>query len=265
MADSHRWRPQAGRGRQRWTGLLVVAALIGAGLTDSSQGSRGAAQEHTIALTSASGQVLLRRRSTLQADYPALAAWLETQANLAYCGVASSVVALNSLAVPAPQAEGYGRYRFWTQTNLFTPATLPFVKAHQVAREGMTLSQLQGLVQAVLPQRSPTQVRSGSARVARYHGLNLSLEQFRLLLRRNLANPADRLLVNYDRRLVDQQGGGHIAPVAAYEPHSDRVLILDVARYRYPAVWVETRKLWAATRSVDSASGLSRGLVWIEP
>ena len=245
--------------------MFVVAALIGAGLADSSPGNRAAAQEEAIALNSAKGQALLRRRSTLQADYPSLAGWLETQANLAYCGVASSVVALNSLAVPAPPAEGYGRYRFWTQTNLFTPATLPFVNGQQVAREGMTLSQLQGLMQAVLPQRPDAQPRSAIGQVARYHGLNLSLEQLRLLLRRNLANPADRLLVNYDRRLVDQQGGGHIAPLAAYEPHSDRVLILDVARYRYPAVWVETRKLWAAIRSVDRASGLSRGLLWIEP
>ena len=246
-----------------------MALLVAAGLTDGSQGSRGAAQEQAIALTSASGQALLRRRSTLQADYPSLAEWLETQANLAYCGVASSVVALNSLAVPAPPAEGYGRYRFWTQANLFTPATQPFVQAQQVARQGMTLSQLHGLVQAVVPQRpesqSPVAARRGSGRVARYYGHNLSLEQFRLLLRRNLANPADRLLVNYDRRLVDQQGGGHIAPLAAYEPGSDRVLILDVARYRYPAVWVETSKLWAAIRSVDSTSGLSRGLLWIEP
>lgn len=246
-----------------------MAILFAASLTDGSLGSRGAAQEQAIALTSASGQALLRRRSTLQADYPSLAAWLETQANLAYCGVASSVVALNSLAVPAPPAEGYGRYRFWTQANLFTPATQPFVQAQQVARQGMTLSQLHGLVQAVLPQRPESQGQvlagRGSGRVARYYGNNLSLEQFRLLLRRNLANPADRLLVNYDRRLVDQQGGGHIAPLSAYEPHSDRVLILDVARYRYPAVWVETSKLWAAIRSVDSTSGLSRGLLWIEP
>lgn len=58
--------------------------------------------------------------SRQRADYGALAETFLTQANVAYCGVASSVMVLNSLAVPAPAASGYGRYRFWTQDNLFS-------------------------------------------------------------------------------------------------------------------------------------------------
>jgi hypothetical protein len=42
------------------------------------------------------------------------------------------------------------------------------------------------------------------------------------------------------------------------------VLILDVARYRYPAVWVTTPDLWRAIRSIDTSSGRSRGVVIIE-
>jgi hypothetical protein len=72
-------------------------------------------------------------------------------------------------------------------------------------------------------------------------------------------------LANYDRRALGQKGGGHISPLAAYDPDQDRVLILDVARYRYPAVWVTTPDLWRAIRSIDTSSGLSRGLVIIEP
>jgi len=270
------WRDRAGQGM--FLALLLAGGINGAGgtTTGSVAGSASAIpagmapaiaqaaapipgasaapppEPLPVPLASPAGQALLRRRATLSADYPPLAQWYETQANLAYCGVASSVTLLNSLAIPAPAAEGYGSYRFWTQTNLFVPASAPFVQARQVAREGMTLSQLQGLLRAIL---------GDGARVERYHGLQLNLEQFRLLLRRNLADPSDRLLVNYDRRLVGQQGGGHIAPLAAYDPIEDRVLILDGARYRYPAVWVATRQLWAATRGIDRSSGLSRGLV----
>lgn len=207
----------------------------------------------TIAMDSPAGQELLLKPRTRRADYAALVQWYETQANLAYCGAASSVMVLNSLGVAAPKAEGYGANRFWTQTNLFTvPASRNFVEASRVAREGMTLEQLHGLLTSV-----------GTA-VRRYHGENLSLEQLRWLLRRGLAERSDRLLANYDRRALGQKGGGHISPLAAYDPDQDRVLILDVARYRYPAVWVTTRDLWQAIRSVDTSSGRSRGVLIIE-
>jgi hypothetical protein len=161
---------------------------------------------------------------------------------------------LNSLAVAAPKADGYGTNRFWTQTNLFTvPTSRSFVEASRVAREGMTLEQLHGLLASV------------GTGVRRYHGESLSLEQLRWLLRRGLSERTDRLLANYDRRALGQKGGGHISPLAAYDPDQDRVLILDVARYRYPAVWVATPDLWRAIRSIDTSAGRSRGLVIIEP
>ena len=206
-----------------------------------------------IAMDSPAGQELLLKQRTRRADYAALVQWYETQANLAYCGVASSVMVLNSLAVAAPKAEGYGTNRFWTQANLFTvPASTSFVEASRVAREGMTLEQLHGLLASV------------GTGVRRYHGENLSLEQLRLLLRRGLAERSDRLLANYDRQALGQKGGGHISPLAAYDPDQDRVLILDVARYRYPAVWVSTPDLWRAIRSIDTSSGRSRGVLIIE-
>ena len=206
-----------------------------------------------IPMASSAGMELLLKPRTRRADYGALVQWYETQANLAYCGVASSVMVLNSLAVAAPKAEGYGTNRFWTQTNLFTgPASRSFVEAARVAREGMTLEQLHGLLTSV------------GARVQRYHGENLSLEQLRWLLRRGLIEGSDRLVANYDRRALGQTGGGHISPLAAYDPDHDRVLILDVARYRYPAVWVATPDLWRAIRSVDTSSGRSRGVLTIK-
>ncbi|GDX75285.1 hypothetical protein LBMAG41_03610 [Cyanobium sp.] len=229
--------------------LAAASVVRGAGARPSNS-VRPAQAPALIPLTSAAGQALLTRAGTLRADEPSLAQWFETQANLAFCGAASAVMVLNSLGQPAPQAAGYGSYRFWTQTNLFeATASQRFVNAAVVAREGMTLEQLDGLL------------ASQGLRVNRYHGDRLTLPQLRLLLRLNLADPGDRLLANYDRSALGQKGGGHISPLAAYDPRKDRVLILDVARYRYPAVWVSTEALWAALRTVDRSSGLSRGLV----
>ncbi len=231
---------------------LLAFALAGQ-LAARAQPAAPAAGAALVPLMEPAGMALLVR-SQERADYGPLAEQFLTQANLAYCGVASAVMVLNSLAVPAPAVPGYGSYRFWTQTNVFDPpASRAFVRTEQVAREGMTLEQLHGLLQAHGPS------------VARYYGDQLSLEQFRGLLRRNLAQPGDRLLVNYDRKALGQAGGGHISPLAAYDSPSDRVLILDVARYRYPSLWVPVADLWRAIRTVDSSSGRSRGLITVAP
>ncbi|MFN9386052.1 MAG: phytochelatin synthase family protein, partial [Cyanobacteriota bacterium] len=97
--------------------------------------------------------------------------------------------------------------------------------------------------------------------VRRFHGDQLSLEQFRQLLREGLRDRRDRLVVNYLRSGIAQKGSGHISPIAAYDSRSDRVLILDVARYRYPAVWVKAEALWRAMGEIDKDSGQSRGLL----
>jgi hypothetical protein len=44
--------------------------------------------------------------------------------------------------------------------------------------------------------------------------------------------------VNYQRGALGQKESGHISPLAAYNAASDRFLILDVAAYKYPPVWV---------------------------
>ena len=203
----------------------------------------------TIPLPEPQGQTLLLQ-SVDRADYGPLAEQFLTQANLAYCGVASAVMVLNSLAVPAPLVAGYGSYRFWTQENVFTPESSRAVLSPElVARQGMTLEQLRAML------------ASHGLQARAIHGDRLSQAQFRLLLRSNLREPGDRLLVNYDRRALGQAGGGHISPVAAYHAPTDRVLILDVARYRYPSVWVPLADLWEAIRTTDSSSGRSRGVV----
>lgn len=247
--ESHRHpaRPRHGR----WLAAALVVGLWAAADGGGNQGWASPAPP-LIPLKDPAGQELLRRANA-SSDQGPLAQWLETQANLAYCGVASAVIALNSLAVPAPPVPGYGRYRFWTQTNVFSiPGSRGFVRPEVVEREGMTLAQLHGWLAG-----------RADLLVERFHGDQLSLAQWRSLLRRSLRDPGDRLLVNYLRSALGQEGGGHISPVAAYDTASDRVLILDVSRYRYPAAWVSSEALWQAMRTTDTGSGRSRGLLLI--
>ncbi|MEA5414923.1 phytochelatin synthase family protein [Synechococcus sp. BA-132 BA5] len=226
-------------------GLVLLSLALAAPL------AAGRLRAAPIPLMEPAGMELLVA-SGARADYGPLAEQFLTQANLAYCGVASAAMVLNSLAVPAPTVPGYGRYRFWTQENVFAvPAGSQVVSAEVVRRQGMTLAELAALL------------ASHGVKAEAIHGDRLSLEQFRALLRTNLSQPGDRLLANYLRPALGQAGGGHIAPLAAFHAPSDRVLILDVARYRYPSVWVPVADLWKAIRTLDSTSGRSRGLVTI--
>ena len=55
-----------------------------------------------------------------------------------------------------------------------------------------------------------------------------------------------------------------ISPLAAYDAKVDRFLILDVARYKYPPVWVKTSDLFDAMNTTDAANdNKTRGYVLV--
>ncbi len=193
-----------------------------------------------IPLSEPEGLGLLKNSKDL-ADYGYLIRSYITQANLAYCAVASSVMVLNSLAIPAPKVNGFRGYRFWTQENIFNDQTIavPFEPA-KVHRQGH------------------------GVKVSRRHADTFGATSLRRLINNSLGDPNDRLIVNYYRPVLNQKGAGHFSPVAAYDEASARVLILDVARYRYPSVWVRVVDLLSAMQTPDFASGSQRGLLLIK-
>jgi hypothetical protein len=69
--------------------------------------------------------------------------------------------------------------------------------------------------------------------------------------------------INYLRQEIGQERGGHISPLAAYNELTDRFLIMDVSRYKYPPVWVKTADLWKAMNTVDSTAAKTRGFVFV--
>lgn len=56
-----------------------------------------------------------------------------------------------------------------------------------------------------------------------------------------------------------QTGTGHFSPVGGYHAESDMVLILDVARFKYPPHWVPLPLLWEAMNTTDEKTGQQRG------
>lgn len=204
-----------------------------------------------IPFTSTEGEnLLLNSRS--KADYFLLSNQFVTQVNQAYCGVASSVMVLNALGVAAPEAPQYQPFKVFTQDNFFTrKATQQVVSSEAVSKRGMTLAQLGGLL------------TSHGAKVKVYYGEDVGLARFRALLIQNLSVRDNFVIINYLRKTIGQERGGHISPIAAYSQKTDRFLILDVSRYKYPPVWVKTVDLWQAIRTIDSDSGKTRGFVLV--
>jgi Phytochelatin synthase len=204
-----------------------------------------------INFNSEEGEKLLIGSQSREDFFP-LSTQFITQVNQAYCGVASIVMALNSLGIEAPEAPQYKPYRVFTQENFFNnKATQQVISAEVVSRQGMTLEEMGKLIS------------SYGAKAKVYHASNTNINEFRKLAAENLNQKENFILVNYLRREIGQEKGGHISPIAAYNAQSDRFLILDVSRYKYPPVWVKTADLWKAMNTQDSTSGKSRGFVFI--
>lgn len=176
-----------------------------------------------------------------------------TQHNQAYCGVASIVMVLNGLQIPAPEAPQYSPYRVFTQENFFNnEATRKVLAPEVVSRMGMTLKQIGQFL------------GSYGVKVKVYHAGDTNLQVFKKLASENLKQPGNFVLVNYLRKEIGQEKGGHISPLAAYNEKTDRFLIMDVSRYKYPPVWVKTADLWKAMATTpDPTSGKTRGFVFV--
>ena len=86
-------------------------------------------------------------------------------------------------------------------------------------------------------------------------------EAIRREIARNLATGDDYVLVNYARKALGQQGGGHISPLGAYDETSDSFLIMDVNPNRAPWVWVGAGDLIRAMRTFDTVE--NRGYLLI--
>ncbi len=176
----------------------------------------------------------------------------ESQADQTYCGIASAVTVLNSLDVTAPSSPAIYPYRRFDESNIFTDAVLAIKAPKMVHLGGLTLDEL-GQV-----------ISSFGVQVAVHHADSpLDLDGFRTLTAAALADPDARVIVNFQRKLLGETGEGHHSPLGAYDAASDRFLLLDVARYRLPPIWVSAADLWAAMNTDDTDANAKRGFLII--
>jgi hypothetical protein len=191
--------------------------------------------------TSTEGQRLLAE-SAHKTDHAQLRPFLHSQRRRAFCGPATAAAVVNAALNPSKPV---------TQSSLFA-TTAPDTKSElAVSLSGLTLEELAALL------------RAHGLVVRTVHAEHSDIAAFRTDARAVLAEPRAFMVVNYDRRVLKQAGAGHISPVGAYHIATDRLLVMDVATYRYPHTWVPLDKLWAAMDTVDSDSGRTRGYLLV--
>jgi hypothetical protein len=204
-----------------------------------------------ISLNSEAGEKLLLESQARQ-SYWNLSIQFVTQKTQSYCGVATIVMVLNALGSPAPSSPEYEPYRVFTQDDFFNAETEKVRPQSLIAQRGMTVDQIGGLLGVYAVEESV------------HHAADTDIDTFRQQAMRYLSAKDHYVIVNYLRFSLGEERGGHISPLAAYDSESDRFLVLDVARYKYPPVWISTADLFAAMSTPDrDNSGRSRGFVLV--
>jgi hypothetical protein len=225
--------------------VAMTAALASAGIGwyafSAPPASHLALPADLIDATSAQGQQLLDATAA-KTDYDQLNPYFVSQSRRAFCGAASSAIVINAALHQQPPV---------TQETLFTPAVSAIRSELSVSFTGLTLDQLANII------------RAHGLQVHVVHAAQSSLESFRDTARAALAEPMTFLIINYDRATLQQEGAGHISPVGAYSPGTDRMLVLDVAAYKYPYTWVPASRLWNALNTIDPDSGQTRGYLLV--
>ena len=197
------------------------------------------------------GEVYFAESDAHEAYFP-LADNFLTQKTQSYCGVASIVMVLNALGLPAPAVPEYEPYRTFTQDNVLSERTDAVLPRETLARQGMTLDQIGGIL-ALEPVKAEI-----------HHASESSVDEFRKLASAYLREPGHFVIVNYLRKALGEERGGHISPLAAYDGKADRFLVLDVARYKYPPVWAKTADIFAAMNTPDAVNdNKTRGFVLV--
>jgi len=185
-------------------------------------------------------------------QYYLIVSGLDAQINQVYCGLATSAAIINSLRFlhqfPLPIDPIYAPYHYATQTDLFNECVIEEVMLDGSSiwkyPMGVTLSQVEKLLGCFLEGWEVEKVNVDPNTV--------TLEMMRDDMKNALAEESSRVLINYNRKGVGQDGGGHFSPIGSYHPPSDSFLIMDVAKYKYPPVWAKAEALHKSLASIDT-------------
>lgn len=203
-----------------------------------------------VAFSSKQGRFLLAQalqENSLKSYFP-LAENFITQSEPAFCGLGSLAMCFNALGMD-PGRNWKGVWRWYDEAMLECCTSL-----NSYQDDGMSFDDYGDLS------------RCNGCNTLQWRADESNLEHFRSIVQQvtqedsSSADQTLRLLtISYQRRILNQTGDGHFSPVGAYVPSEDMVLVMDVARFKYPPHWVPLELLWEAMLSINEWNGRSRG------
>lgn len=215
--------------------------------------------ENLIALSSTQGKILFREAlefGDMESYFP-LAEQFITQSEPSYCSLSTLAMVLNALNYD-PKKIWKGSWR-WVSEEMFHCETKSICghTLEKVQKQGLNFAEFESLAKCHGVKISSHRVCHNSEHVCG----SIGLSKFRNnIIETSKNNDASKFIVaNFSRKFLNQTGDGHFSPIAGYHRGKDMVLILDVARFKYPPYWVSTKDLWDAMAVQDVSTGLTRG------
>ncbi|CAN1192916.1 Glutathione gamma-glutamylcysteinyltransferase 1 [Linum perenne] len=172
-----------------------------------------------------------------------LISFYQTQSEPAYCGLASLSMVLNALAID-PGRKWKGPWRWFDESMLDCCEPLERVKA-----VGISFGKVVCLA------------RCAGAEVEAFRTNQSTIDDYRKHVIKCCSSDNCHVISSYHRGVFKQTGTGHFSPIGGYHAGRDMVLILDVARFKYPPHWVPLSLLWEAMDTIIVKTGFHRGFM----
>lgn len=256
---------------------FIILLLLFSSLAKAGYGEFGPSPSGKFVLVpwNSGGGILRFNQSAYKQDFFQLATNFQPQLNSVYCGVASSVIILNTLRLPQgkaprardleikrPQAFGGGMIPFpnYTQLTLLNTKTDKAVKSRKLVKmqnvtpenthdanaftPGFHLHELKKLLEFY-----NTKVEINYAK----EPLRVGVKKFREKLKEILAMGEKKkfIIANFHGRTMGAPTGGHYSPIGAYDERTDNLLIMDVGGFKNPWYWAPVKKFYKAMHTRD--------------
>lgn len=206
------------------------------------------------------------RLNPMEDDFFRYQSGWEAQITQALCAVASTAALLNSLRDDSamedydlPMDPTYVPFLWATQANILDPDDPHHGDCIVSAFGGRSNAEAvkhigQGI--GTLPKFANCFLEPNGYIAEGHHAQDYLEKELKAIVVAHLKEPHSRVLLNYDRGGIGQgpMGHGHWSPLGAYNEELDSFLIMDVAKYKHPMVWVSWEELWGGALTTDSCS-----------
>jgi len=264
------------KNKQFILGILFCALLSSCSSISPNQAAIDVLSKSSVISWNSPQGVKRLEESKYKVDFFKLSNHFESQSNKIFCGPASTAIVLNALRVRdgvselpvdsgllsasdlthLPKGDFSPYYKRYNQNNVLIEDVKKrsVILGERVGEKTDYGFQLRQLNELFLAHQTQCKLRIVDD--------NLPHKEIIQELIENLKTANDYIIINYKRSVLQQKGGGHISPLAAYHKSSDSFLIMDVTPNKADWVWVSSELLIQAMRTFDTVE--NRGYLLVK-